>query len=612
MSKITLADIGSAQSVTSAAATVNANSAAIETAIENTLSRDGTSPNTMGANIDLNSHTLLNIGELSMNSHKIINLAAPVSDNDAARKIDVDNGTEGPEGPQGPAGTNGTNGTNGTDGAAATITAGSATGLPTGNSPTVTNVGTSSAAIFNFGIPAGATGATGAASTVPGPAAWTTLAAWVTSTAYTIGPPASVVSINGNTYVCLISHTSGTFATDLGAGKWGLVAQKGTDGAGTGDFSSNTAVSVDGEVVVFSGTAGKTGKRATGSGIAKLTSGVLGTAVSATDYAPATTGSSILKASSGGFANAVSATDYAPATTGSSILKASSGGFANAVAATDYAPATTGSSILKASSGGFANAVAGTDYVSATTGSAIQKASSGNLTAATAGTDYLAPPSGSAILKANSGGALANATAGTDYLDKGTTSLITVGYTVTPNNLGSITSGTVTPAAASGNYQYYLNNGAHTLATPAADSGIDILVMNGVTPGAITIGSGYRVGASVGDTYATTARTSATVTITNASPGVVSWTSHGFVVGDPVYFTTSGSLPTGLTASTIYYVSTVVNANSFQVSATQGGSAINTSSAGSGTHTGQAPSMWLFSIRRINGISTYVVKGIST
>lgn len=44
-----------------------------------------------------------------------------------------------------------------------------------------------------------------------------------------------------------------------------------------GDFSSNTATSVDSEVVLFSGTGGKTGKRATGSGIAKLTSGVLST-----------------------------------------------------------------------------------------------------------------------------------------------------------------------------------------------------------------------------------------------------------------------------------------------------------------------------------------------
>lgn len=54
--------------------------------------------------------------------------------------------------------------------------------------------------------------------------------------------------------------------------------------AGTGDVSSNTSSSVDGEVALFSGTGGKTIKRATGSGIAKLTSGVLGTATAGTDY----------------------------------------------------------------------------------------------------------------------------------------------------------------------------------------------------------------------------------------------------------------------------------------------------------------------------------------
>lgn len=90
--------------------------------------------------------------------------------------------------------------------------------------------------------------------------------------------------------------------------RWG---DKGADGAGTGDFSSNTATSVDGEIVLFSGTAGKTGKRATGTGIAKLTSGVLGTAASGTDYAPATSGSGILKGNgSGGFSTASAGTDY--------------------------------------------------------------------------------------------------------------------------------------------------------------------------------------------------------------------------------------------------------------------------------------------------------------
>jgi hypothetical protein len=51
----------------------------------------------------------------------------------------------------------------------------------------------------------------------------------------------------------------------------------GAAAAGGGDFSSNTATSVDSEIVLFSGTAGKTGKRATGTGLATVTAGVLGT-----------------------------------------------------------------------------------------------------------------------------------------------------------------------------------------------------------------------------------------------------------------------------------------------------------------------------------------------
>ena len=43
-------------------ATLNANFDAIEGAIENTLSRDGTTPNEMNANIDMNSNDLLNVG----------------------------------------------------------------------------------------------------------------------------------------------------------------------------------------------------------------------------------------------------------------------------------------------------------------------------------------------------------------------------------------------------------------------------------------------------------------------------------------------------------------------------------------------------------------------
>jgi hypothetical protein len=80
------------------------------------------------------------------------------------------------------------------------------------------------------------------------------------------------------------------------------------------------------------------------------------------------------------------------------------------------------------------------------------------------------------------------------------------------------------------------------------------------------------------------------VTITVGTPGVVSWTGHGLQAGQPVVFSTTGTLPTGLTAGTVYYVSaTGLTADSFSVSATAGGAAIDTTAAGTGTHTVTAP-----------------------
>lgn len=55
-------------------------------------------------------------------------------------------------------------------------------------------------------------------------------------------------------------------------------------GGGTGDVVSNTSTSADSEIALFSGTAGKTIKRATGTGLAKVTAGVLGIAAAGTDY----------------------------------------------------------------------------------------------------------------------------------------------------------------------------------------------------------------------------------------------------------------------------------------------------------------------------------------
>jgi hypothetical protein len=90
------------------------------------------------------------------------------------------------------------------------------------------------------------------------------------------------------------------------------------------------------------------------------------------------------------------------------------------------------------------------------------------------------------------------------------------------------------------------------------------------------------------ETPAAIADSTHAVTLAAASPGVVGWTGHGLIVGDPVRFTTTGVLPTGLTAGTTYYVKTVVDANSFNVAAAPGGTAINFTGSPSGTHTGVA------------------------
>src|SRR3990172_8369620 len=76
-----------------------------------------------------------------------------------------------------------------------------------------------------------------------------------------------------------------------------------------------------------------------------------------------------------------------------------------------------------------------------------------------------------------------------------------------------------------------------------------------------------------------------TVTVTIASPAVFSKTAHGFVLNDTIVLSTTGALPTGLTAGTVYFIiSAGLTADAFQVSTSQGGAAVNTSGPQSGTH----------------------------
>jgi len=76
-----------------------------------------------------------------------------------------------------------------------------------------------------------------------------------------------------------------------------------------------------------------------------------------------------------------------------------------------------------------------------------------------------------------------------------------------------------------------------------------------------------------------------TATMTIASPAVVTRVAHGFVAGNPIVFSTTGALPTGVVAGTTYYViATGLTADAFQFSETVGGSAVNTSGSQSGVH----------------------------
>ena len=76
--------------------------------------------------------------------------------------------------------------------------------------------------------------------------------------------------------------------------------------------------------------------------------------------------------------------------------------------------------------------------------------------------------------------------------------------------------------------------------------------------------------------------TGSTFTVTIASPGVLS-TSLNLTNGTALVLSTTGALPTGLLVGTIYYVVNV-SGTQFSLSATAGGSAINTTGSQTGVH----------------------------
>lgn len=90
------------------------------------------------------------------------------------------------------------------------------------------------------------------------------------------------------------------------------------------------------------------------------------------------------------------------------------------------------------------------------------------------------------------------------------------------------------------------------------------------------------------------------VTVSSASPAVVTWASHGLTVGTQVTFSSTGSLPDGINPAYRYFIiSAGFAAGSFRISLSYEGPAVNTTSTGSGTITASAYSgtpSWSFDV----------------
>lgn len=116
-----------------------------------------------------------------------------------------DQGNTGERGPQGPV----------------SVSVGTTTTGAAGSEASVTNSGDADDVVLDFTVPQGLD--------------ITWKGVWATGTAYKVN---DAVAQNGSSYICVTAHTSGTFADDLTAAKWSLMAQK-----GSGDMLSSNNLS---------------------------------------------------------------------------------------------------------------------------------------------------------------------------------------------------------------------------------------------------------------------------------------------------------------------------------------------------------------------------------
>lgn len=129
-------------------------------------------------------------------------------------------------------------------------------------------------------------------SAAPVAVGFTPRGAWSSGASYVTNDVVSYT--NGSSYLAIQASTNQQ--PDTQTAYWLLLASKGD--TGTGDVTGQ-ASSVDNEIALFSGTGGKTIKRATTTGVLKATSGVIAAATAGTDYAGIDTAQTFTKGQRG-------------------------------------------------------------------------------------------------------------------------------------------------------------------------------------------------------------------------------------------------------------------------------------------------------------------------
>lgn len=480
MTKITLNNVANLENETTAVNVINTNSATITTAFDNTLSRDGTQPNTMGAAID-------------MNSNRVLNLPTPASNFEPIRFIDASS-----------LGTGGSITLN-------PLPSGGATGtVLTKNSST--NFDTSWSAIGS--VPSG--GTTGQALTKNSGTNFDTHFSNVV-TSVGVSAPADL-TVTGSPVT-----TAGTIALNWATPPTGTGAVVRTTGP-TLTLPSINQISVSGNTVTL--------PTANDTLVGKNTADVL-------------TNKSI---DVGQLTGTIAASNT-PAYAGD--VTKSAGSLTTTITA---------------------NAV--------TNGQMAQMAAftlKGNATGSTANPTDISIPGLTQKASPISGDLVMIA----DSVASNALKFATVGSIASAGSVSSI--GGLTGAVTLGS-GLTTGGGNSILQDPAMVGEVRQLAFNRVPTNFLACSGAQVSRTSFALLFAQLVQTSV-VTMTIASPCVVTWTGNAFQNNDPIFITTTGALPTGLSVSTKYYVKGV-SGNTFNLSATPGGAAINTTGSQSGTHTG--------------------------